>query len=141
MKRTTIEEQTSLEIIRLCHSSLDSRTLRVELLKRLQKVVPFDSTFFSTTDPSTQFFTSSVTEETPTWGTTLQFLKNEFLQDDFNQFHTLLKQRLSTGILSEQTQHQLHRSQRYRDVLEPLGMGDEMRAVFVMEGACWGTLC
>ncbi len=140
MKREAVEERTSLEIIRLCHSTLDSQTLRVELLKRLQTVLPFDSTFFSTTDPSTQLFTSMVTDDTPTWAM-LKFLENEFFQDDFNQFHTLLKNRQSIGVLSEQTQHQLQRSQRYRDILEPLALGDEMRAVFVMNAACWGTLC
>ncbi len=29
----------------------------------------------------------------------------------------------------------------YRDILEPLALGDEMRAVFVTNAACWGTLC
>jgi len=140
MKRGTSAENTSAEILRLCHSTLDSRTLRVELLKRLRTVIPFDYIFFSTTDPSTQLFTSAVLDETPTWALR-QFLENEFLQDDFNQFRNLLKNRLSIGVLSEQTQHELHRSQRYRDILEPLALGDEMRAVFVTNAACWGTLC
>ena len=140
MKRGTLAENTSAEILRLCHSTLDSRTLRVELLKRLRTVIPFDYIFFSTTDPSTQLFTSAVLDETPTWALLL-FLENEFLQDDFNQFRNLLKNRLSIGVLSEQTQHELHRSQRYRDILEPLALGDEMRAVFVTNAACWGTLC
>jgi len=140
MKRGTLAENTSAEILRLCHSTLDSRTLRVELLKRLRTVIPFDYIFFSTTDPSTQLFTSAVLDETPTWALR-QFLENEFLQDDFNQFRNLLKNRLSIGVLSEQTQHELHRSQRYRDILEPLALGDEMRAVFVTNAACWGTLC
>ncbi len=140
MKRGTSAENTRAEILRLCHGTLDSRTLRVEVLKRLRTVIPFESIFFSTTDPSTQLFTSSVLDETPTWAL-LQFLENEFLQDDFNKFRDLVNNRLSIGVLSEQTQHELHRSQRYRDILEPLALGDEMRAVFVANAACWGTLC
>ena len=140
MKRGALAENISLEILRLCHGTLDSRTLRIELLKRLQTVIPFDYIFFSTIDPSTQFFTSSVIDETPTWAL-LQFLENEFLHDDFNQFRTLLKNRQSIGVLSEQTKHELHRSQRYRDILEPMALGDEMRAVFATNAACWGTLC
>src|SRR6266496_4729507 len=77
MKRGTLAENTSAEILRLCHSTLDSRTLRVELLKRLRTVIPFDYIFFSTTDPSTQLFTSAVLDETPTWALLL-FLENEF---------------------------------------------------------------
>jgi DNA-binding CsgD family transcriptional regulator len=140
MKRGASAEITSAEILRLCHSTLDSRTLRIELLKRLRTVIPFDYIFFSTTDPTTQLFTSAVLDETPTWALQ-QFLENEFLQDDFNQFRYLLNHRQSIGVLSEQTQNELRRSQRYRDILMPLALGDEMRAVFVTNGACWGTLC
>jgi len=140
MKRETAEH-TSLEIIRLCHSALDSRTLRVELLKRLRTVIPFDCTFFSTTDPATQLFTSSLLDFTvPTWAR-LRLIENEFLQDDFNQFRNLLKNHLPVGVLSEQTQGELRRSQRYQDILTPLALGDEMRATFVTNAACWGTLC
>ena len=140
MKREGTMERTRREIIRLCHSALDSHTLRVELLKQLQRVIPSDYIFFSTTDPATQLFTSSVLDETPM--TILeQFLENEFLQPDFNKFLTLLNNHQSVGVLSEQTQHNLSRSQRYRDILTPLALGDEMRAVFVTNAACWGTLC
>jgi len=140
MEKETREEQTRLEIIRLCHGTLDSHTLRVELLERLQTVIPFDALFFSTTDPSTLFFTSSMHHEIPPWALR-PFLENEFLQDDFNHFRVLVKNRQSVGILSEQTQHELSRSQRYRDILAPLALGDEMRAVFIANASCWGTLC
>jgi len=140
MKREIAAERTRHEIIRLCHSALDSHRLRVELLKRLRTVIPFDYIFFSTTDPATLLFTSSVLDETPT-PILSQFLENEFLQDDFNKFLSLLSNRQPVGVLSEQTQHDLSRSQRYRDILAPLALGDEMRAIFVTNGACWGTLC
>jgi GAF domain-containing protein len=141
MKREPSTEHRKLEMIRLCHSALGSQQLRVELLKRLRTVIPFDSIFFSTTDPATLLFTSSVLDdETPT-PVLAQFLENEFLQDDFNKFLFLLRNRLPVGVLSEQTQHNLACSQRYRDILAPLALGDEMRAVFVTNAACWGTLC
>src|SRR5260370_21623982 len=141
MKRGASAEHTRLEIIRLCHSTLDSRTLRVEVLKRLQTVIPFDCTFFSTTDPATLLFTSSLLDFTlPTWAR-LRLIENEYVQDDFNKFLDLLKNHLPVGVLSEQTQDELPRSQRYRDILTPLSLGDEMRATFVTNAACWGTLC
>jgi DNA-binding CsgD family transcriptional regulator len=140
MKREATTERTRREIIRLCHSALDAYTLRVELLKQLRQVIPCDYNFFSTTDPATQLFTSAVLDETPT-PTLVQFLENEFLQEDFNKFLALQRQRQPVGVLSEQTQHDLTRSQRYRDILAPLALGDELRAVFVTNAACWGTLC
>ena len=60
MKRATVAERTRLEMMRLCHSSVDARTLRTELLERLRTVIPFDGSFFSTTDPATLLFTSSL---------------------------------------------------------------------------------
>jgi hypothetical protein len=141
MKRATSAERTRLEMIRLCHSTLDSRTLRVELLKRLQTVIPFDCSFFSTTDPATLLYTSSLLDfPVPTWAR-VRLIENNFLQYDFNQFPYLLKNHLPVGVLSEQTQGELCRSQRYREILTPLALGDEMRATFVTNAACWGTLC
>jgi len=68
MKRETSTEFTRLEIMRLCHSALDSQTLRTEVLKRLQTVIPFDCSFFSTTDPATLLFTSSLLNFAPPHG-------------------------------------------------------------------------
>jgi DNA-binding CsgD family transcriptional regulator len=141
MKKEQLAEFTRREIIRLCHSALDSRTLRLELLKRLSSVIPFDYVYFSTTDPATQLLTSSVMmEEPPAWVMAV-FVENEFLQDDFNKFSSMLRDRRSVGLLSEATGHELDRSRRYRDMLAPMALGDELRAVFVANATCWGTLC
>jgi DNA-binding CsgD family transcriptional regulator len=139
--REPLAEVNRLEIIRLCHSGLDSRTLRAELLQRLRKRIPFDYAYFSTTDPATQFGTSSVlVEEPPSWCMSV-YLENEFLQDDFNKFSDMVRDHVPVGILSEATKGELQRSQRYRDMLTPMAMEDELRAIFVTNAACWGTLC
>ena len=141
MKRDRAAELNRLEIIRLCHSALDSRTLRSEVLKRLRTVIPFDYAYFSTTDPATQLSTSSVlTEEPPEWCMGI-FLENEFLQEDFNKFRDMLRQHQPVGILSEATGQELPLSQRYREMLTPMAMEDELRAIFITDAACWGTLC
>lgn len=141
MTRKVSPEYTRRDIMRLCHTALDSRTLRVELLKRLQTIIPFDYVYFSTTDPSTNFITSSVlTAEPPSWLMSL-FLENEFLQNDFNKFNDMFRTHQPVSVLSEATRHELHRSQRYRDMLLPMAMEDELRAIFISDAACWGTLC
>jgi DNA-binding CsgD family transcriptional regulator len=111
------------------------------VLKRLRTVIPFDATFFSTTDPATLLFTSSLIDFSLPTSARMKFIENEYLQDDFNKFLQLLKSRLAVGVLSAHTHGELHRSQRYRDILTPLALGDEMRATFVTNAACWGTLC
>lgn len=137
MKSATNAHQISSEIIRLCHSGLDSHTLRLKVLKQLQTVITSDYIFFGTTDPTTMLHTSSVMDPTPNWAM-LQFLENEFVQDDFNKFRFLVDSRRPVGILSEITQNKLHNSYRYRNILAPMTLGDEMRAVFVTGGVCGG---
>lgn len=129
------------EIIQICHSGMDTRMLRAALLKHLRAVIPFDYAYFSTTDPATQLGTSAVlVEEPPSWCMGF-FLENEFLQTDFNKFGDLVKSQAAVGILSQATEDDLWRSQRYREMLRPMEMGDELRAIFVSGAACWGTLC
>lgn len=129
------------DMIRLCHSALDSRTLRFELLKRLQMVIPFDYVYFSTTDPATHLVTNSVIiEEPPSWLMQV-FVENEFLQPDFNKFNHMFKKQQTISILSQATGHELHRSPRYQEILIPMKMEDELRAIFVTNDACWGSLC
>ena len=141
MKRDALAEHKRLEIVRLCHSALDSRTLRSELLQRLRTAIPFDYAYFSTTDPATQLGTSSVlAEEPPDWCMSV-FLENEFLQADYNKFSDMVRNRQTVAILSEAAGNELYLSHRYREMLRPLSMGDELRAIFVTDAACWGTLC
>jgi DNA-binding CsgD family transcriptional regulator len=141
MKRDIVADANRLQMIRLCHSALDSRTLRTHLLQRLRTVIPFDYAYFSTTDPATQFATSSVLlEEPPAWCMAV-FLENEFLRQDFNKFRDMLRHHQPVGVLSEATGHDLSRSHRYREMLVPMAMDDELRAIFVTDTACWGTLC
>jgi DNA-binding NarL/FixJ family response regulator len=105
-------------------------------------VIPFDYVYFSTTDPATQFVTNSVlVDEPPPWLMPV-FLENEFLQEDFNKFSAMLRNHQPIGVLSEATRREMQRSLRYRDMLAPLAMEDELRAIFVTDdAACWGTIC
>ena len=77
-------EQTRRELIRLCHAGLDSRTLRIEIMKRLQTVIPIDVSFFSTIDPATLLFTGAVVDDILMHASP-QFLENEYLQNDVNK--------------------------------------------------------
>jgi DNA-binding CsgD family transcriptional regulator len=141
MKRERFAALNRLEILRLCCASHDSRTLRAQLLQRLQAVIPFDYAYFSATDPATHLATSSVlAEEPPAWCMSV-FLENEFLQADVNKFSHMIRRQQTVSILSQAVGSEPSRSHRYREMLAPLGMEDELRAVFIADDACWGTLC
>ncbi len=133
-------EQVRREIVRLCHAGLNSRTLWIEILKRLRTVIPIDVSFFTTTDPATLLFTGTVVDEILE-RVTPQFIENEFLQDDVNKFSWLARHATPVGGLIQATQRELDQSPRYREILAPLALGDELRAALITSGACWGFLC
>ncbi len=133
-------EQVRREIIRLCQAGLDSRTLRIETIKQLRKALPIDVSFFATADPATLLFTSVIADDILA-NVTPQFIENEFLQDDVNKFAWLARGTQSVGGLVQRTHQRLEHSQRYREILAPLGLGDELRAALVIRGDCWGFLC
>ena len=48
-----VAERTRQEIIRLCHTGLDSRALRQGTMRQLRKVTPIDAFWYATVDPAT----------------------------------------------------------------------------------------
>ena len=77
-------ERIRQELIRLSHAGLDSRTLRIEIMKRLKTVIPIDLSFFSTIDPATLLLTGAVVDEILERASQL-FIENEYLKDDLNK--------------------------------------------------------
>src|SRR5438876_6428972 len=133
-------EYVRREIIRLCHAGLDSRTLRVETIKRLRKVIPIDVSFFATADPATLLFTGVVVDEILERAQA-QFLENEFFQDDVNKFAWLARNASAVGGLVQATQGELESSSRYCEILAPIALGDELRVALITSGTCWGFMC
>jgi DNA-binding CsgD family transcriptional regulator len=128
------------DIIRTAHSGLDSVTLRRQVAAKLRRVVPMGSYGFATVDPATVMFTSTVGEHIP--GDALPRLAaNEYAEEDFNKFSELAISGHVVGRLNHVTGGRPSRSRRYREILRPLGWGDELRVVFVSGGLCWGFIC
>jgi DNA-binding CsgD family transcriptional regulator len=133
-------ERIRRDIVRLCHAGLDSRTLRVQALRRLGTVIPIDSSWFATADPATLLFTGSVVEAIPEQ-MTARFIENEFLQDDVNKWAPLARVGQSASGLYAATLGHPNDSARYREILAPLHFGDELRAALLDGSSCWGFLC
>jgi DNA-binding CsgD family transcriptional regulator/PAS domain-containing protein len=119
---------------------LDAVQLRDEVLRRLRPIVSIDAAFFATVDPATLLFTSALAEEPLTTATPM-FLDNEFGQDDVNKFASLAEGSDQVGSLDHATIGERAMSQRYREVMSPMHLGDELRAALVIKGRCWGVLC
>jgi DNA-binding CsgD family transcriptional regulator len=133
-------ERVRREIVRLSHAGLDSRAFRVEAVKQLRKAIPVDVSFFATADPATLLFTSAVRDDVLARATA-QFLEREFLKDDPVQFTRLARGSSSVDSLDMATKGELTRSPRYQELLQPLDLGDELRAALVIGSKCWGFMC
>ncbi len=123
-----------------CYAGLDAPALEAEFLDTLQRIVSFDAAFCATVDPGTLLFTGAMLREI-SWETSSRFLANEFLEDDVNKFRSLATARSPVDWLDRITGQHRVSSARYREIMAPLGLGDELRAAFRAGGACWGFLC
>ena len=138
--RQQLALRTRQHIVRLCHAGLDARTLRLEILRSLRKVMPVDAAFFATLDPATLLFTDALTEGV-LQDAAFSFLENEFLHDDVNKFVTLARSQIPVHTLARATARDLEDSPRYREILAPRALGDELRAVLRTGLLSWGCLC
>ena len=128
------------EVIRQCRRGLDLAGVQREVLRALRRVMPVDAVFFATADPETLLFTGAHSEE-PLSDATALFMANEFGGVDVNRFASLALAPAHVGSLDAATHRDRAASRRYRDILRPLGLGDELRAALVVDGQCWGYLC
>jgi hypothetical protein len=136
---TRAAEGVARQLTARCYAGLDAGSLQAEVLDGLQRIVSFDAAFCATVDPATLLFTGAVLRDIP-WESTPRFLANEFLEDDVNKFRLLAAARSPVDWLDRATQQHRTSSARYREIMAPLGLGDELRAAFRAGGACWGFL-
>jgi DNA-binding CsgD family transcriptional regulator len=127
-------------LIGRCYAGLDVADLRDEVLRRLRRIMSVDAAFFGTVDPQTLLFTSAVAEE-PLGAATPLFLDNEYGRADVNRFVALAEAADQVSSLDRATRGQRPDSARYREVMSPLGLGDELRAVLISGKQCWGAMC
>ncbi len=140
MDHSLAMRRTEQAIVRLAYAGLDARALRIEALRRLRAAVPVDAAFWATVDPATLLFTGSVVEEIPEF-VTPAFLANEFLQDDVNKFVHLAHAARPVQSLYAATRDAPEASRRYREILAPIGLGDELRAALRVGSVTWGVIC
>jgi DNA-binding CsgD family transcriptional regulator len=135
----TLENLTGA-IVEICRSGLPPEALRDRVLPRLRRAVHFEAAFWASVDPTTLLFTQPHQHEIPA-ETVPYFIQNEYVDDDVNKWTTLARERAGVPTLAGATDGDLDASPRHRDIFRPLGLGDELRAVLRVGGACWGYIC
>jgi DNA-binding CsgD family transcriptional regulator len=128
------------EVVRQCHLGHDVAAVQRGVLGSLRRLMPIDAAFFATADPVTWLFTGAWTEE-PLEPVTSLLLDNEFGAADVNRFGVLARSAPWAASLDEATHSERSASPRYREILRPIGLGDELRAALVTGSECWGYLC
>jgi DNA-binding CsgD family transcriptional regulator len=139
MSQASAERQVTALIGR-CYAGLDAAGLREEILRRLRRMMSVDAAFFATVDPMTLLFTSAAADE-PLGAASSLFVENEFGRDDVNKFAALAESADPVASLDRATSGQRRASARYREIMGPLGLGDELRAALITKNTCWGVLC
>jgi DNA-binding CsgD family transcriptional regulator len=128
------------DLVRRCYSGLGGTAFQAEVVRVIHALLPVDAVFLAAADPGTLLFTGIFAEE-PLLGVADQFLDNEFGQDDVNKFQSLATGTRHVVTLDSATHGKRAGSARYRDIMAPLGLGDELRAALVTPSGCWGYLC
>lgn len=117
-------------IVTLCHSGLDSAALSREAARAIRNIIPFDRACWHNVDPATATITTVHGESAPS---PPLLPRLEYGDRDVNQYATLARGPSTVGILSQATRGDRTRSRRFREVLEPLGIADELTAAFVLD--------
>lgn len=124
----------------LAYAGLGSVELRVAVLGELARVCPLDGAFFPTADPATLLYTSAVRVGMPD-GLTGRFLDNEFNTPDVNKFRSMAVASTTVATLDAATGGHWSASPRFREIMRPAGLGDELRVVFQTGTISWGYAC
>lgn len=121
--------------------STDGSTYTAMLAQQVRlrlPTVPFDWLCVGVTDPVTGLVT--MVQDCKPIGPPEVYLASELLVPDANKIAWLATQPVPVGVLSAATGGDLESSYRYRNALRPSGIGHELRAALVADGACWGYL-
>lgn len=126
-------------VLRLCRAGLSSRSLMLAVIGEVQRAIPCQGWCIGTVDPATLMLTSSIGEGFPP-NLSGRFLQIEYSEPDFNKFAELARQAPHVAVLSKATGGAFERSARWREINQPAGLHDEVRAALVVDGDCWGAL-
>jgi hypothetical protein len=136
----TLGDRVFSEVKRLCYAKLDEATLLREVTKRLRRAVPFEGYCAHAVDPLSGLIANAVPEEMGGEKEARLFLEHLYFAEDVNEYNYMARSRRPVALLSEATGGRLERSLRYRELLDPLGFGYELRGVFTAGRELWGAI-
>jgi DNA-binding CsgD family transcriptional regulator len=127
-------------VVEVCHRGYEPERLKAAVMQRLQRLIPVDALWWATSDPATVLFTQAYREGIPD-RLIPAFIENEFMGHDVNSWVELAADPLGVRTMLMATEGELGLSSRFRELLQPIGLGDELRAVLRTGESCWGLMC
>ena len=130
---------TRTEVQRVCHRIDDPIALHRAVVERLRGAVAFDRWCGLVLDPATMLVTGGYHDEGLPLERMPRLLEVE-CGADVNQIPSLARTPTGVSTVHRATRGQPWQSTRYVDVLEPSGLGRELRAVLRDRTSAWGGL-
>ena len=128
------------DIALLSHRGLGIREFSLAAARALRRRVPHDGVCVLTLDPATLLPTGEVLENGLPPEVTPRLTEIELREPDFNKFRQLARASQPAAGLSQATERELSRSTRYRELKQPNGFADELRAVLADDTGGWGAI-
>jgi DNA-binding CsgD family transcriptional regulator len=132
------------ELIDRAAAASSVRELFAAASSRLRRLVPFDAAAWMATDPATTLPTAPTrAENLDGFGgkdACVRLWDLEYRVEDVNAYHDLALADVPAAGLSLATDGRPDRSARFRELLEPGGFGDELRAVLRVDGHAWASV-
>lgn len=115
---------------------LDWRSVAERAINAIEHAVPSDGWCVASADPSTLLMTGLTGTDVAT--EPRRFFELEYLHPDVLLQKDLASSKPHVGSLVSATEGHPERSVRWRDLLEPFGYHDQLRAALVSPTGCWG---
>ena len=121
--------------MRICRSGADARSVRLDLLEEIRRVVSFDAYAWLLTDPQTSVGAAPLAD-VPCLPELPDLIRLKYLTG-LNRWTAL---RSPVGLLTEASGGDLTRSLVWRDILSRYDVGDVASSVYRDQYGCWGFL-
>lgn len=140
MPRAPATSPAHRAIVQLCASGLPSLGLLRQVAAQVRRAVPYAAGGWFCTDPATLFFTTAFVEDVPP-NVYLSLFDNELFGQDFARFDRIARSRRRATSLLRETDGDLERSPRHKEIYRPNGWQGEIRTVFRSGPAVLGVGC